>query len=121
MRFDLIKPCPCCPFRTDCLEGWLGRDRAEDIAAGLTAGHNFACHETLTYGEEGEPQQTVPEEQHCAGAVIVLSHEGRSNQMMRIMYRLGFFDPAKLVMDSPVFKNLKKFIKHHTENKRRKA
>jgi hypothetical protein len=39
---------------------------------------------------------------HCAGAMIVLEHEDRPNQIMRIAERLGFYDRTALVMDSPV-------------------
>lgn len=47
MNFDLKKPCAKCPFRTDCLKGWLGEERAEEIATGITEEQQtFSCHET---------------------------------------------------------------------------
>lgn len=35
---------------------------------------------------------------HCAGAMIVLEHEERPNQIMRIAERLGFYDQASAVI-----------------------
>jgi len=34
------KPCRDCPFRKDCLKGWLGRIRMQEILAQ----HSFVCH-----------------------------------------------------------------------------
>lgn len=33
-------PCGQCPFRKDCLKGWLGAERAEEIANETS----FVCH-----------------------------------------------------------------------------
>jgi hypothetical protein len=43
------------------------------------------------------------EEQHCAGAMILLEKNGCANQMMRIAERLRFYDHKRLKMDAPVF------------------
>lgn len=114
MNFNLTKPCgDMCPFRADCLEGWLGEDRAEEIVEGLiTQQRTFACHKTTITDDGGETIETSKSE-HCAGALIFLEHLEQPNQMMRIAERLGFYDRAKLDMDAPVFDDETCFIRHH--------
>lgn len=106
------KPCPHCPFRTDCLKGWLGAARAEEIAESITdRQQTFPCHETCSH-EDGEHIPT-DEEQHCAGAMILLEKINRPNQMMRIAERLRMYDHTKLDMTAPVFDDVEDFIDHH--------
>ena len=109
MNFDLRRPCPHCPFRSD-RPGFLRRDRAREIADSLKTGATFSCHATNEFDEEGE---AVEEGQHCAGAAIVLEKEGRPNQLMRISERIGFYDRTKLDMEAPVFDSLRAFVAHH--------
>ncbi|KQR22894.1 DUF6283 family protein [Deinococcus sp. Leaf326] len=105
MKYDLTQPCPDCPFRTDCREGWLGGDRAAEIAQAITQHQQtFTCHKTLPESANS---------QHCAGAMILLERLNRPNQMMRIMERFGGYDRARLRMDAPVFKSVAAFIRHH--------
>lgn len=107
--FLLKRPCSLCPFRTDCLPGWLGSERAEEIAESITTlDQNFHCHETT--GAKGPRAKTL---QHCAGALIMLEHMESPNQMMRIAERLGVYDRRALHMDAPVFTDADEFIKHH--------
>ncbi len=120
MKYDMVRPCENCPFRTDCLEGWL--NRAPEIARGIVDQQGtFACHETTEFDDEGEHDQS-PDEQHCAGALILLEKIGKPNQMMRISERLGLYDHRKLDMQAPVFGSVREFVKHHGKKpKRRKA
>lgn len=115
MNYNLKKPCKHCPFRTDCRKGWLGESRADEIADSLERQQSFPCHETTEFYEDGEAVQT-PEEEHCAGAMILLQSLGIPNQMMRIAHRLGIFNPDELDMQSPVFETMEDFIDHHTED-----
>lgn len=109
MNYDLVRPCDNCPFRVDCLEGWLGEERAEEIIDAITAKQaTFACHKTTEAGGKRGGQ-----EQHCAGAMIMLEKLEQPNQMMRIMERLGGYDRTKLDMDAPVFDDPEEFIAHH--------
>lgn len=109
MHFKLTKPCPMCPFRTDCMPGWLS-SRAESIAQEVIyEGHTFACHETT--GVKGEIPPSG--EQHCAGALILAEKMEMPGQMMRIAERLGFYDATKLDMTAPVFDDVEEFIDHH--------
>lgn len=121
MNFDLIRPCEKCPFRTDCLKGWLGRRRAQEIADALFArDQTFACHETTRHDDEGE---MIPHdgEQHCAGAMILMERKGRANQLMRIAERIGIYDRQRLDMAAPVFKTAAAFVRHHAEERKGKA
>lgn len=115
MDYKLKRPCANCPFRTDCPEGWLGEERAEEI--GLY-GAEFACHSTVDYDddswEDGEFVGTGEDQQHCAGMLIMLEKMEQPHQMMRISERLGYYDPSKLYMDTPVFDDVEDFIYHHS-------
>ena len=115
MNFDLVRPCAKCPFRTNCLEGWLGEERAEEIISGITDQQaTFTCHETTKFDED-EEEVRHDGEQHCAGALILLEKLERPGQLMRIAERLGYYDRTKLDMEAPVFDDECDFIHHHTE------
>ncbi|MFP3686252.1 hypothetical protein SB847_21345, partial [Bacillus sp. SIMBA_026] len=64
-------------------------ERAQDIADALHADVSFHCHKTLDADEEGDTLEVTAASKHCAGAMIVLDHEDRPNQLMRIAERLG--------------------------------
>lgn len=102
MKFDLVRPCKDCPFRSD-IPGYLSAARVREIVDAITRQQGtFTCHKTNKF-EDGETIETR-DSQHCAGALIFLERLGRPNQMMRIAERLGGYDHTKLDMDSPVFK-----------------
>lgn len=113
--FDLVRPCPKCPFRTDCLEGWLRKDRAIEIVESLTLhDQGFPCHETTNLDDDGDYVPGGQREQHCAGALIMLENSGQgAGQLARIAERLGKFDPDKLDLEFPVFRSFDDFIIHH--------
>lgn len=112
--FRLRRPCANCPFRTDCMEGWLQRGRAQEIANSITHEQApFQCHETTEVGG-AEPGH----EEHCAGALILLEKSNIGpGQYARIAERLGFFDPEKLDLEAPVFDSIRAFIEHHEGEK----
>ena len=123
MKFDLTSPCASCPFRTDCVSGWLGRVRAADIAESLER-KSFPCHKTIDYeqieaaldeSDDGDnPKRPYnASEQHCAGALIMREHMQAEGDMAQIAGRLGLYDHTKLKMDAPVFKDDQEFIDHH--------
>lgn len=102
MKFDLRKPCANCPFRTD-INFPLAQERVEQIVEAITdLDQTFACHKTVKHDDDGEHVHSK-NEQHCAGALILLERIQRPNQMMRIAERCGFYDRHKLEMDAPVF------------------
>lgn len=116
---DLVRPCAKCPFRTD-VPFYLGAARRKEIADALSWGETFHCHETVHYdeqhwdygAEDGLGHYTASgDEQHCAGALIVLHKIKRPNQVMQIAQRLALWEPEKLDMDSPVFNDLEEFIR----------
>lgn len=116
MKFDLKRPCKMCPFRTDCMKGWLGEQRAEGIIESMTKqDQSFTCHETNTFDDEDGEATVTKDSQHCAGAMILMERYEFANQMMRIMERLGFYDRNKLDMDAPVFMTYEDFINHHSK------
>lgn len=120
MKFDLTQPCVGCPFRTDCLEGWLGGPRIVEILDSITT-HDapFACHKTTEFDDDGD---VIPsrKEQHCAGATILLERLDRPNMAMRFSKWAGLYDPTRLRMDSPVFRTPQAMIRHHIGSSRSK-
>lgn len=90
----LTKPCKGCPFRIDCLKGWLGKARAEEISEA----ESFTCHKT----EE-------PNRLQCAGHMLLLEEE---NGFVKLARRLQH--PLVLTGRKTVFKTKEDFIKHHT-------
>jgi hypothetical protein len=115
MKMDMTKPCDTCPFRTD-KPFYLNPERAEEIANGLLNNVTFSCHKTVDYSkgdddEYGECEHIRDaEEQHCAGALIVLERLNRPHQLMRIYERLGGYDRTKLDMESPVYDTFEDWI-----------
>lgn len=119
MKYELTKPCPHCPFRND-RPGYLTTERAREIANALDRGY-FPCHATLIYDEDENGDDDIRETdktQHCAGAMIMLEHMERPSQLMRIAERLGLYDMRKLVMDSPVVKSAREFVRLHSDIRR---
>ena len=110
MDFKLKAPCGNCPFRTDKpnQEGWLGRERAKEIYEALRNDKTFTCHKTINNNE-----------QFCAGALILLEHEGVAiqNNAIRMAERFRMYNHTDMVMDSPVFKTGLEFIKWHNNKK----
>lgn len=100
--YGLTTPCAHCPFRSD-IRPFLTRARVREIERSLSRSE-FPCHKTVTYDDDGEPV-TGRDEVHCAGALILVTKEGWSSQMMRIAYRLGLFDPDALDMEAPVYES----------------
>lgn len=99
MTYDLTSPCAQCPFLKSMARGFSTR-RLEEFAAG-----EFHCHRTGELDEDhdgGSAYIATPDSKACAGALIYLEKRGRSNQMMRIAERLGFYDRTKLNMEAPV-------------------
>lgn len=103
MHMNLTKPCDNCPFRTD-VDPFLTSERVEEICHGLIESQStFACHKTTEFDEDAGGHINSEDEEHCAGALIMLEKLDRPNQMMRWMERLGQYDRTKLDMESPVF------------------
>lgn len=117
MNYDLKKPCSNCPFRTD-IKFYLDPERVEEICDAIVHQQaTFACHKTTIACKEDESDEMLvgPKTQHCAGAMIMLEHMEKPNQMMRIMERVGGYDRTKLKMNSPVFKNAEDMVETYQQ------
>ena len=117
MQYTMTAPCKACPFRNDGEGIRLRNGRAEDILNTLIAQQGvFSCHETVDYdAEDVDSDFHIPgkDEQHCAGAMIMLEHLESPNQMMRIAERTNGYDRRKLKMDSPVFDDEEGCLDYH--------
>lgn len=114
MKFDLVRPCPHCPFRND-RPGYLRRERAIEIATALAHGSTFACHQTTEPDEDGEDMMEVEGSQFCAGALLMLENQEAPNQIMRTAERLGLYDASKLDRSAPVCGSTIEFAAIHSE------
>lgn len=119
MTFDMTTPCPKCPFRTD-VTPYLTPARAREISTSLVQRQeSFPCHQTTEHDDDGECIRNPEKEKHCAGAMIMLEHMNKPNQMMRIAERIGFYDRFKLKMDAPVFATAAAFIAAQRSRRRK--
>lgn len=120
MQFDLRRPCAGCPFRTDCLPGWLGEKPAARIAESITEGDApFVCHKTIERNALGERLEG-PHEQHCAGALLVLDRDPRAGGLWaNLAVRMaGFCQVLRaelLDRTAPVFASFAAFVAHHAQ------
>lgn len=112
-------PCAQCPFRLD-VPSYITTARAKEIASALLNDQSFYCHKTVEYDEDGdgESHADTSKSLECAGAVIMLEHIGRANQMMRICERIGMYDRRKMKMTAPVARSAAEFIAHHTPKRK---
>lgn len=122
MKFDLVRPCAECPFRTD-LEGgpYIHPDKVREVlgnprgrGARFFPAVSFACHKTVDYGS-GNEGRVHANSQHCAGAAIILMREDRPNDAMQLAQRLLGWDPDRLDMTSPVYESRAAAIAAHEE------
>jgi len=87
---DLYMKSPCgqCPFRKDCLKGWLGEERAEQILYS----ESFTCHKNPL--------------RQCSGAMQL----GPFNTFAQIGLRLG---QVELKGADKLFESETEMINHH--------
>ncbi len=113
MKFNLHRPCADCPFRRD-IAFYLRTKRRQEIAHSLRHDGTFACHKTTDgeWSDDGKYTYTG-NEQHCAGALIVMGKQDelRDNAPIRIAVFVGWLDPDQLDQTAPVFDSLDDFIK----------
>lgn len=105
MNYTKRTPCDLCPFRNDSGRLIVHPSRLRGFVKG-----EFCCHKTGSSAEDGDICPTK-NSQHCAGALIFLEKIGEPHQMMRIVGRLGLYDPEKLDMAAPVFDSWKEALK----------
>lgn len=90
----LSRPCDQCPFRVSMAHGFP-LSSLEEFASGA-----FHCHKTGTQDEETGNYIATPESLACAGALIYLEKRRRTNNLLRVMERLGVYDHWKLDRDA---------------------
>ena len=124
MKYNLIRPCSECPFRSDFpkrFEGWLGHRAEKMVATVIIQSYTFACHKTVKRqdcDDEGEDICNDESEQSaCAGALILHRKLNTTfeNPGMRYLYVRGHYNPEKLDMTSPVFDTAEEFVDFHTK------
>jgi hypothetical protein len=86
MKFDLVRPCDACPFRTSGEQHiiFADRGRAEEIAESAYR-EGFVCHEHADcieddpFLEEGFYPRIDGSSQHCFGAIYMYLRNGSGN------------------------------------------
>lgn len=121
--YRLVSPCKDCPFRSDLpahLKGWLGRERATQIARSLfTLGQTFQCHKTTEHNEDDEDGYKLKGcEFQCAGASIMQIKLDCQSQWMQVAQRMGYKKETEAIkrldLDAPVFDSPEAFIEFHS-------
>ena len=84
------RPCKNCPFRKDCLRGWLSADRMRHILQT----DSFTCHANNNL--------------QCAGHMII---RGNNNIFVKTALSLGI--PFRLVGKEKVFESAVDCVAHH--------
>ena len=114
INFKVLSPCKNCPFRKDCLPGWLGLERAQEIANATVFGDSsFSCHKTV-HGQQEEGQRKGAES-FCAGALALEEKANKGgNLFIRLARLFKHFDYSALKGKDLVFDSVDDFIKHHT-------
>ncbi len=111
MKYTLKRPCSDCPFlRKGGIK--LSPGRIEEIAGMMldSQGGTFPCHKTTVFDDDTEEQVVPAIAQHCAGALIFADKNDTHTQMMRIVGRLGLFNPDELEGIGDVWDNTDEWL-----------
>lgn len=112
MKFDLHRPCSDCPFRSD-IDFYLSPARVLDILTGvLQEQETFTCHHTISGQRRRQGYTPGANDQHCAGILLLIHHEGFAHSMLQIAERLGWYDPAQLDRTAPAFATVESLLEH---------
>ena len=113
MQFSMTSPCVDCPWRKD-IDFYLHPARvAEILTAIFQRNETFTCHHTISGKQTRKGYSPGINDQHCAGALILIEREGIGHSMAQIAERFGLYDPGKLQMDAPVFANVEAVLERY--------
>jgi hypothetical protein len=103
MQFQLTRPCKDCPFRSD-IPFYLHPARVVAILEGIFQDEEtFTCH-NAAYGRwHRDTYRPDRNDQHCAGALLLIHREDVGHRMTQIAEQLGLYDPRTLDLHAPVF------------------
>ena len=90
------KPCADCPFKKDTIKGWLGSDRADDIANSSS----FTCHKTATT-RPGSRRRGL-------GALLLKQEESAFYRLLNHAARQHLLEE-----EDKIFPSKEVFINHH--------
>ena len=83
-------PCKDCPFRKDCLEGWLGSERME----GILNESSFVCHKDTSL--------------QCAGHMLIKKDDNSFVRMANRLHINLYLKGDDLIFDTEI-----ECIEHH--------
>lgn len=110
MKYNLTTPCD------ECHSGFTHASLMEHAVG------EFACHKACDVDENDSNfvQKKNGKTPHCAGALIFLEKRNAPHQMMRIVGRLGMYDPTKLNMAANVGSKPQDYRRETDMEKRRR-
>lgn len=110
MHFDLTRPCPDCPFRTD-IRFVLTPARVVALLEGIfQEGQTFTCHNASQGCWREDTYLPSQGDQHCAGALLLIQWEDVGHRMTQLAQQLGLYDPSRLDMGAPVFSTVEAML-----------
>lgn len=112
MKFNKLKPCAGCPFRTNAAPGWLGDYTPQEVIQHLQNEIPFVCHIDVENG----PGYSDPEWQewadkhanHCGGALIMQRKMAKLPRDPDHCAAVRAVDPQTTILFPPQV-----FIEHH--------
>lgn len=120
MRFDLVRPCGRCPFRTD-VAPFIRAGKVREVLGDPDArsrrwwpSESFVCHHTIDYGARRQARK-YRKAQHCAGVAIILIRDAVPNTAMQLAERLLGWQPECLDMSAPVYPSRRACIRAHAD------
>ncbi|SER27074.1 hypothetical protein SAMN05216548_11446 [Faunimonas pinastri] len=129
MKFNLVAPCKDCPFRRD-VQGYLHPERAQDILDSIVRQDaSFTCHKTISgdrwdeelqveeenWDDTYRPYEPGPDDQFCAGALIMLEKLGNPNRLPRLANFLGLWHSEQMRNRDQVFESEAEMVAHMKE------
>jgi hypothetical protein len=99
-------PCSNCPFRTDSIKGWLGKERITEILNQ----DSFVCHKTVDYSKDNHEDL---KRLQCAGFMILKNQQSMFVRLATVMnLDLG------LKGHDLVFQSKEDCIEHHSNRQK---
>lgn len=109
----ILKPCDNCPFRKDCVDGWLTEGRAKEIINSIAVKKEaFVCHKT--YSNKNSKKVITQKSKGCAGAAMLLLKNNTLNTPLQIAIKLNLTAPEQFSGTNMVFDTYEEFISRHS-------
>lgn len=105
------EPCDNCPFTRDAGAIRLRAGRVRQLTGNALDPHggSFPCHKTVEHGDDGE-EIVSAKQKECAGSIIFSEQHDTATQMMRVLGRIGVYNPSDLRGHDRVFATVEEML-----------